>query len=209
MSTPSDYSIPLGRRHRTLSELNMLVYDYDQMGVKVVALPAGSILQPWEPHEGWRGEKVPITLGDQASAFDWGVSTGEGHFLQWDDFFSKCELAEDGVTPAVNMGEPEASAKERSPSSTTLTGAISSQELFDRDDRGRTPLFYAAEKGLRREVEAMIASLPSTGFYPQRLGFIQIEDNEGLTAADVAEQNGHKEIAELLRFKVWLMETFG
>ena len=55
----------------------------------------------------------------------------------------------------------------------------------------------------------MISSLSRTGFYPQRLGFIQIEDNEGLTTADVAEQNGHKEIAELLRFEVWLMETFG
>ena len=221
MSAAFDNSVPAGKRHRTLCEVDLLVYDYDQMAVKTVTLPAKSIFQPWEPHDDWRGEKVSITLGDLAWEFDWGVSAGEGHFLRWDDFFSNCELAEDGVTLPVTAGKPEESPpqgtlpptsdrdQEHSPSSTKLTSAISTQELFDLDARGRTRLFYAAERGLRREVEEMISNLPGTGFYSQRLGLIEIKDKDGLTAADVAEQNGHTEIADLLRFKAWLMETFG
>jgi hypothetical protein len=47
------------------------------------------------------------------------------------------------------------------------------------------------------------------GFYPQRLGLIAIEDNEGLTATDVAEQNGHTDVAEYLRYAAWSISTFG
>ena len=55
----------------------------------------------------------------------------------------------------------------------------------------------------------MLANLTGTGFYPQRLGLIEMQDNDGLTAADVAERNGYKEIAELLRYKAWAMTNFG
>jgi len=54
----------------------------------------------------------------------------------------------------------------------------------------------------------MIFSLTGTGFYPQRLGLIEIKDHEGLTAADVAEQNGHQAIANLLRGEMGRMEYF-
>lgn len=88
---PRDSHIPVGIPHRTLCDIEMLVYDYDAMGVKGEVLPGGSIFQPWEP-ELQRGSKVPITLGDQAAEFDWGVSSFEGHFLKWDDFFSRCQV---------------------------------------------------------------------------------------------------------------------
>ena len=55
----------------------------------------------------------------------------------------------------------------------------------------------------------MIFRFPGTGFCPQRLGFIESKDKDRLTAADVAEQNGYEEIAKLLRYRVWLMETVG
>ena len=79
---------------------------------------------------------------------------------------------------------------------------------FARDDRGRTSLFSAAEQGQEGEVRRIIFSLAGTGFAPQRLALIAVEDNEGLTAADVAEQAGHHEIAELLRGEQARMEFF-
>lgn len=81
-------------------------------------------------------------------------------------------------------------------------------ELLIRDAAGRTPLFGAAERGVLREVEEMIFSLRGTGFAPPRLGLIEIKDNQGLTAADVAEQFGHVEIARLLRSEQARMEMF-
>jgi hypothetical protein len=94
MSFPSDSPILIGIPHRALRDVEMLIYDYDQVAVQTALLSAGSIFQPWEPAEHWRGEKVPITLGSQNTEFDWGVSAGEGHFLRWDDFFSVCEPVE-------------------------------------------------------------------------------------------------------------------
>lgn len=81
-------------------------------------------------------------------------------------------------------------------------------DLFVRDERGRTPLFRAAERGLKKEVEEMIYSLRGTGFCPPRLGLLEIRDAEGLTAADAAERNGHTEIARLLRTEAARMEFF-
>jgi hypothetical protein len=89
----TDMPIAIGSRHQTLCDIEMLVYDYDSLPVKPAVLPAGSIFQPWEPLDHWRGNRVPITLGDSAKEFDWGVSASEGHFLRWDDFFTKCSLA--------------------------------------------------------------------------------------------------------------------
>lgn len=54
----------------------------------------------------------------------------------------------------------------------------------------------------------MIVSLAGTGLAPQRLALISIEDQDGLTAADVAEQHGHLAIAELLRHEQLRMEYF-
>ena len=80
--------------------------------------------------------------------------------------------------------------------------------LFDQDIVGRTPLFYAAEKGNEEQVLEMIYTLRGTGFGPPRLALITTKDVAGLTAADVAEQNGHEEIARLLRVEQGRMEFF-
>lgn len=80
--------------------------------------------------------------------------------------------------------------------------------LFARDSVGRTPLFYAAERGDLDEVRRMIFSLAGTGVCCQRLGLIEIKDSSGLTASDLAEQNGHKAIADLLRGEQMRMEYF-
>ena len=89
---PSDGRIPAGIPHRALCDIEMLVYDYDAMRVKTEVLPAGGIFQPWEPLDHWRGIQIPITLGDRAAEFDWGVTAYEGHFLAWGDFFSRCRM---------------------------------------------------------------------------------------------------------------------
>jgi ankyrin repeat protein len=81
-------------------------------------------------------------------------------------------------------------------------------DLFARDSVGRTALFYAAERGDLNEVRRMIFSLAGTGLCCQRLGLIGIMDSSGLTASDVAEQAGHKEIADLLRGEQMRMEFF-
>jgi ankyrin repeat protein len=79
---------------------------------------------------------------------------------------------------------------------------------FARDSKGRTTLFYAAESGDIEQVHRIIFSLTGTGLSPQRLSLISIEDASGLTAADVAEQAGHQEIADLLRREQGRMEFF-
>ncbi len=58
-----------------MNEVKLLIYDYDQMVIKSVMLPTHRIFQPWESYNDWRGKKVPITLGDDASEFDWGMNT--------------------------------------------------------------------------------------------------------------------------------------
>lgn len=92
VAAPGDMLIPTGKSHRALCDIELLVYDYDTMGVQSKVLTAGSIFQPWEPLERWRGIKIPITLGEGAAEFDWGISSYEGHFLKWSDFFSRCRL---------------------------------------------------------------------------------------------------------------------
>ena len=82
------------------------------------------------------------------------------------------------------------------------------QRIAEQDARGRTPLFYAAEQGLLEEVSEMIFRFRGTGVFPPRLALISIKDHSGLTAADVAEQNGHEEIARLLRSEQGRMEYF-
>ena len=82
-------------------------------------------------------------------------------------------------------------------------------DLFSKDSVGRTTLFYAAESGDIDQVRRIIFSLAGTGLSPQRLALISIEDASGLTAADVAEQAGHEEIAGLLRSEEGRMEFFG
>jgi hypothetical protein len=81
-------------------------------------------------------------------------------------------------------------------------------DLFARDSVGRTTLFRAAERGDLEEVQEIIFSLAGTGVSCQRLGLIGIRDSSGLTASDVAEQAGHKEIADLLRGEQMRMEFF-
>jgi ankyrin repeat protein len=82
------------------------------------------------------------------------------------------------------------------------------KRLLEQNIVGRTPLFYAAERGLEEEVREIIFSYRGTGLGPPRLKLITTKDVTGLTAADVAEQNGHKEIARLLRSEQGRMEYY-
>ena len=85
---------------------------------------------------------------------------------------------------------------------------MEARNLFLRDEHGRTALFAAAEQGRLEEVSRIIFSLAGTGFAPQRLALIAIEDNDGLTAADIAERGGYPAIADLLRDEQSRMEFF-
>lgn len=85
---PADAPIPAGRPHRALRALELLVYDYDALGVRTRVLAAGTLFIPWEPRPHWRGERVPITLGEGATGFGWGEESAEGLFLAWHDFFA-------------------------------------------------------------------------------------------------------------------------
>ena len=87
-------------------------------------------------------------------------------------------------------------------------GPVDPREQFVLDERGRTVLFAAAEQGRHDEVTRIIYSLAGTGITPQRLALIAIEDDDGLTAADVAERGGHDAIATLLRDERDRMEFF-
>jgi hypothetical protein len=98
---PDDHRILAGQRHRTLADVEALVYDYDSLGVTSRWLPAGTVFVPWEPLDHWRGVRVPITLGGDAAGFDWGVTAPEGHFLRWEDFFRRCAPAEGDTDSAA------------------------------------------------------------------------------------------------------------
>jgi hypothetical protein len=88
------------------------------------------------------------------------------------------------------------------------TNVVDRSKLFAQDSVGRTTLFYAAERGDLDQVRRIIFSLAGTGLWPQRLALIEIVDSSGLTASDVAEQAGHKEIADLLRGEQMRMEFY-
>ena len=85
---------------------------------------------------------------------------------------------------------------------------MSRSYLFDQDSVGRTTLFYAAARGDLEQVRRIIFSLAGTGLSLQRLSLIEIKDASGLTAADVAEQAGHKDVASLLRSEQGRMTFF-
>ena len=87
-------------------------------------------------------------------------------------------------------------------------GPTRRQRLFEQDAAGRTLLFYAAEAGLEEVVEEMIYCLRGTGLAPTRLALIATKDKSGLTAADLAEQNGHTQVARLLRGEQARMEYY-
>lgn len=80
--------------------------------------------------------------------------------------------------------------------------------FFSRDGRGRTLLFYAAEKGDLEKVKKIIFGLAGTGTSPARLALITMRDKSGLTAADLAAENGNQEIEQLLRSEQGRMEFF-
>ncbi len=88
----SEKHILLGQPHQTLCDIKMLVYDYDDLGIRSELLTAGSFFQPWKPLEHWHGSRIPITLGHQSTGFDWGVRSFTGHFLKWDDYFYHCQV---------------------------------------------------------------------------------------------------------------------
>ena len=102
----SDTPIPVGRPHRTLCDIEMRVYDYDELGVDTKVLPAGGIFQPWAPSAHKRGKEVPITIGDQATEFGWGKQLWKAHFIRWDDFVSRCQAIEpEGDNPGQNVAQ--------------------------------------------------------------------------------------------------------
>ena len=81
-------------------------------------------------------------------------------------------------------------------------------DYFKIDDKGRTILFHYAATGNLPEIERIIFSLAGTGISCQRYALIRIKDDEGYMAADIASQNGHVEIENLLRSELGRMEYF-
>ena len=81
-------------------------------------------------------------------------------------------------------------------------------DFFKTDKKGRTTLFYAAKIGDIETVKAIIYKLAGTGVSCQRLALIDQKDLEGLTAIDVAEKAGNREIVNLLRCEKMRMEFF-
>ena len=117
------------------------------------------------------------------------------------------EFGEASRTSAVNP-QQQTARKRQSDRKIVEGRAERRKRLLEQDVLGRTPLFYAAEKGLEEEVREIIFSFRGTGLSPTRLHLITTKDHSGLTAADLAEQNGHKEIARLLRSEQVRMEYY-
>lgn len=83
-----------GRLHRATEQLTVDVHDYDAVAVRRGVLEKHAVFKPWTfEQEHWRGVHVPITPRFDAHEFGWGTTSLDGHFLAWDDFFERCELA--------------------------------------------------------------------------------------------------------------------
>jgi ankyrin repeat protein len=74
----------------------------------------------------------------------------------------------------------------------------SHEELFRIDHEGRTVLFYAAARGDRQIIWALLRRLPGTGIGCARGSLLNKKDNNGDLAEDVAETHGHEEAKHLL-----------
>ncbi|MFH1520474.1 MAG: ankyrin repeat domain-containing protein [Candidatus Micrarchaeota archaeon] len=81
-------------------------------------------------------------------------------------------------------------------------------DIFAKDNKGRTALFYAAENGRLDIVKKLIFSLRGTGFAPPRQGFLEIKNNNGENAADIAGKKGHNEIVDLILSEIARMKYF-
>ena len=80
--------------------------------------------------------------------------------------------------------------------------------LFEKDKNGKTLLFDAVETGNLKIVEILIFSLMGTGMSLQRLTLLEIKDDKGKTAEDVAKENGFTEIEKLLMTEKGRMEFY-
>jgi len=79
---------------------------------------------------------------------------------------------------------------------------------FLQDEQGQTVLHERAREGDLEAVEKIIFSLMGTGIWCQRYGLIGTKDNSGKTATDLARENGHDEVANLLQREWTRMHYF-
>lgn len=83
-----------GALHRASAPLELDVHDYDAVAGRRAPLERFDVFQPWTPvQEHWRGQHVPITPGFGSREFSWGITSLDGYFMRWDDYFERCELA--------------------------------------------------------------------------------------------------------------------
>ena len=82
------------------------------------------------------------------------------------------------------------------------------RDPFAVDQFGQTRLIRFAAQGDLDAVEKLVFSLPGTGCSCQRLALIKKADSAGKTAGDIAEENGHDEIAALLGREQRRMEWY-
>lgn len=80
--------------------------------------------------------------------------------------------------------------------------------MFAQDREGRTALHHAAERGDLDAAWGMMRTLAGTGVFPPRKSLLEIRDNAGMTAAEVAAEAGHTELAEVLKHEWVRMELF-
>lgn len=84
-----------GVPHRALQVMEVLLYEYDELGLSRRLLQPATMFQPWPPLALWRGHHVPVTLGGGSRQFEWGRHAPTAHFLRDDDFFERCAMVAD------------------------------------------------------------------------------------------------------------------
>ncbi len=80
--------------------------------------------------------------------------------------------------------------------------------MFTQDASGRTALHHAAARGDLDAAWGIMSTLAGTGIFPPRKSLLEIRDNAGMTAAEVAAERGHAEVAEALNHEWARMELF-
>jgi ankyrin repeat protein len=86
--------------------------------------------------------------------------------------------------------------------------ALKEINLFERDEKGNTALFYISEKGDFEMFKTVVCSVPGTGIFPQRLALLEIKNNDNETVLDIAKRKGLKEIQDFIESEILRMEYF-
>ena len=90
-----------------------------------------------------------------------------------------------------------------------IKGSGNDSAFFQQDAKGRTALFYAVERGELLLLKKLLFSLNGTGLFCQRGALMNIKDQTGISAEDLAQRLEKQTIYQLLSRESTRIEFYG